>query len=239
MKKVMLSFMLGAILFGTAGVHAAGGNMIEVFYNIKDIKINKVSEMPSEKPFTYKGTTYVPLRYVSEKLGVDVRWEGPKQTVHIGEMENSNFAYPGRDFEHMNYQRYIGSIDYQYNSSSQISDNIGNKYSSYIKSYLYGNGNDGSPWNKIEYPLNGKFKSFKASYGITSNSRDEDFNGGRLEIYLDDNKSQEYSIKPGEAPIDININVANVNKISFKFIAYSSYSNNSVETALFDAYFTK
>lgn len=242
MKKIIISFILGAVLFGGAGVYAAGGAMIEVFYNIKDIKINKVSKMPTEKPFTYKGTTYVPIRYLSESMGLDVKWDNTTQTVHIGEMEGSNSYYPEKDIKHMNYQTgYSGnSYSYKYNSSSQIQDNIGSKYSSYILSKIstWANYSRDEAWNLVEFPLNGQYKEFNTKFGLTSNSRETTATGMKLEVYLDNNKTQEYIIKPGEAPKQVNINIHNANKIGFKFSRLEG-TNYNIEAALFDAHFNK
>ena len=35
--------------------------------------------------FIYNGTTYVPLRAVSQSLGENVQWDGATQTVYIGD----------------------------------------------------------------------------------------------------------------------------------------------------------
>lgn len=216
--------------------------MIEVFYTIKDIKINKVSKMPKEKPFTYKGTTYVPIRYISESMGLDVKWDSAKQTVHIGEMDGVNSYFPGKDIQHMNYQSgYSGNqINYKYNSTANLSDNIGNTYSNYIVSNInrwayYGSD---EAWNFIEFPLNGQHKSFTSKFGLTSNSRETKASGALLEILLDNNIAQEYKIKPGEVPVEINLPIKNASKITFKFSRLEG-TNDTIETALFDAHFNK
>lgn len=237
MKKVILSFLLGAMIFGTAGVHAAGGNMIEVFYNIKDIKINKVSSMPDEKPFTYKGTTYVPLRYISEELGMNVKWESSKQTVHIGETEESNAVYPGNGLDHMNYQEGSSwhSYEYQYNSNKKIKDNIGNEYSNYL---ILGvdQSSEEREWNYIEFPLNGQYKQFVTTVGLTD-KRKSITGKGTLEIFLDDKLVKEISLKAGQMPENVTINTTNANKITFRLAI--TEKSNMIEFGLFDARFLK
>ncbi|MDP5274699.1 copper amine oxidase N-terminal domain-containing protein [Chengkuizengella axinellae] len=82
--KFITGFVLGALLFGSIGVYASGSNLIEVFYSIKDIKINNESSMPEQEPFIYNGTTYVPLRYVSEALDYEVEWDAESKAILIG-----------------------------------------------------------------------------------------------------------------------------------------------------------
>jgi len=86
MKKMIFGFVLGAIIFSSATVYAGvTTNLLEVFYNVKDIKLNGSSKMPTQKPFISEGTTYVPLRYVSEALGQQVLWDDQSQTVNIND----------------------------------------------------------------------------------------------------------------------------------------------------------
>lgn len=86
MKKMIFGFALGAIIFGSAAVYAStDSSLLEVYYNVKDIKINNASLTPSQKPFIHEGTTYVPLRYISEALGQQVIWDEESQTVNIND----------------------------------------------------------------------------------------------------------------------------------------------------------
>ncbi len=73
LKGFTAGIIVSALFAGTAAYAASGSTMLEVFYEVKDIKINNVSKMPAEdKPFIYNGSTYVPLRFVAENLGQKV-----------------------------------------------------------------------------------------------------------------------------------------------------------------------
>lgn len=37
-------------------------------------------------PITYKGRTYLPLRAVAEAVGLEVTWDGPNNTAHLGDV---------------------------------------------------------------------------------------------------------------------------------------------------------
>ncbi|MGX1982309.1 NPCBM/NEW2 domain-containing protein [Thermolongibacillus altinsuensis] len=238
MKKLVAGFLAGAITFGAVGAYAVGGNLIEVFYNVKNIKINKVSQMPDQQPFTYKGTTYVPLRYISEKLGYNVKWEGSTQTIYIGEMEETTAAYPGRDIEHMNYQEgyYRHYFEYVYDSSEKIKDNVGNEYSNYIKFFIGDSWSSEDQWSLLEFPLNGQYKTFKAIAGLTNDYKDSP-GSIVLEIYIDGEKTYSKTFIPGDFPEEINLNIKNVNKITFRVSSPRGDVDN--ELGLFDARFIK
>lgn len=88
--RFTLGFVAGAVMFGSIGVAAASSSKtIEVMFGVKDVKINSVSKMPEETPFLYEGTTYVPLRYIAENLGSEVRWDGENQIIIINSKQNA------------------------------------------------------------------------------------------------------------------------------------------------------
>ncbi|GGF93286.1 copper amine oxidase N-terminal domain-containing protein [Paenibacillus abyssi] len=236
-KGLVAGLLIGSLVSGSA-VFAASGSMIEVFYNVKDIKINKVSKTPNEQPFIYKGTTFVPLRFVSESLGQQVKWDSKNQAVWIGETEEETAVYPGNGIEYMNYQEgYYGhGATYEYNTTDVIKDNTGQEYSSFITMFL-DDTNTKNSWNKIEFPLNSQYKSFKSKFGLT----DEYKNTTRelkLTILLDEKIVLEKRIVAGGFPEDINIDIKNANKITFQF---SSSGENYIDSqiGLFDARFIK
>ena len=65
----------------------------EIFYNNIKIKINGKEIEPKDsngnlvEPFTISGTTYLPVRAVSEALGKNVGWNGETKTVFVSSIE--------------------------------------------------------------------------------------------------------------------------------------------------------
>ncbi len=223
--------------FGAIGVFAASGSMIEVFYNIKDIKIDKVSKMPEQKPFMYNGTTYVPLRYISENLGEQVKWDNKTQTIHIGEIEEDTVVYPKNGIEPMNEQighRY-NNLTYGYKSSRMRSDNIGNSYESYIilevSDWAYGE----DTYTYVEFPLNGNYKSFKADLAIPDEYKSSKANM-TLVVNNDGEEVYRKNFVAGDMPDKLNVDVSGVAKIQIKL---TTDSNGDGAVGLFNAYFTK
>ncbi len=83
MKKNIISFILGAVIFSTITAYATNGNLIEVFYNVKQIVVNGSTYSPQQKPFIYNGSVYVPLRFIGQSFGKKVSWDSNIKTVFI------------------------------------------------------------------------------------------------------------------------------------------------------------
>jgi hypothetical protein len=211
MKKIISSFLLGGLLFGSAGAYAAGGNLIEVFYTIKAIKIDNVTQNPDKKPFAYEGTTYVPLRFISEKLDKEVKWDQNTQTIFIGNQIDESAYFLGDKIQNMNYQSYYGDYENVFGSRDTISSNIGKEYENYLSLYNPSTYSGGA-FSTIQYPLNGQFKKFVSTVGITSNYQNSR-STINVNVYADDKIVYQNSFEPGSMPTDINVNVENALKL--------------------------
>jgi len=84
-KIFLIGLIVGCIVASSVGVYASmKGSMIEVFYSINDILINGKSSISEDnRPFIYNGSTYVPLRFISEKFGYEVKWDNQTSNVII------------------------------------------------------------------------------------------------------------------------------------------------------------
>ena len=87
MKKKLFILSVLSLSIGANCVNAfakTGTEKIDAVYN--DIKIvadgNTVST--DAEPFIYNGTTYLPVRAISEALGKEVNWDAQTNTVYIG-----------------------------------------------------------------------------------------------------------------------------------------------------------
>ena len=88
MKKILTVITIIFILCTSLSVSATSD--ISVYID------NKLTELTDAngyvvKPFIRNGTTYVPLRGVSELLGCDVEWDGSNKTIKIYENSNHNY----------------------------------------------------------------------------------------------------------------------------------------------------
>ncbi|MEX1028495.1 MAG: stalk domain-containing protein [Paenibacillaceae bacterium] len=241
-KGFVIGILLCVFIFGGT-VYAAGGSMIEVFFNVKDIKIDHVSKMPTDnKPFIYNGSTCVPLRFIAENLGEDVKWDGKTGTVIIGESEGESEVFLGNGIEYMNHQEgnsnHTGS--YVYNSNEKIVDNLGNEYSNYFYQTIEDlNGfytiEPKDAWAYFEFPLNGQYKTFVATAGLTKEYQNTN-STITLTISVDEEVRYTTSFKAGDFLKDINVDVEGANKIQIKT---STDSEGDAQLGLFNPRFIK
>lgn len=230
------------IVLTTSVFAASQGKLIEVYYGIiNDIVINKVSKMPEGdlQPFIYKGRTFVPLRFVAENLGQEVRWDSATCTIYIGETGEETAVYIGNGITHMNYQEGFGYNKYKENYGGIYKDNIGQEYSSCLSIFIQDRSflsyDRSKAWSYIEYPLNGQYDSFKAILALTEkykNTRDT----VTFEVYADDKLIYTQKVKAGDLPKNLDLNVKNVLKVKFKVI---SNGDDNIEIGLFNARFIK
>ena len=82
-KGLIVGLTIGSVLSGTAAF--AAGNQIEVAFRQLTYMFDGVEKAPTEgKGFIYEGTTYVPLRFMSESLGKKVAWDEATSTIWVG-----------------------------------------------------------------------------------------------------------------------------------------------------------
>ncbi|NEW05991.1 peptidylprolyl isomerase [Paenibacillus sp. SYP-B3998] len=83
MKGLIVGLTIGSLLSGTAAF-AASSQIDVAFRNLKYM-FDGVEKAPAEgKGFIYEGSTYVPLKFVSEALGKAVEWDETNETIWIG-----------------------------------------------------------------------------------------------------------------------------------------------------------
>lgn len=83
MKGLLIGMTIGTMLSGTAAL--AAGTHIEVAFRNLKYMFDGAEKVPAgEKGFIYEGSTYVPIRFVSEALGKPVEWDEATETIWIG-----------------------------------------------------------------------------------------------------------------------------------------------------------
>ncbi|WP_420817530.1 peptidylprolyl isomerase [Paenibacillus ginsengarvi] len=84
LQGLVMGLIVGVLLSFTVA-QASGGTPIEVYVKDFIFKINGVEKKPEQESFIYNGTTYVPIRFVSEALGLPVKYNGDTSTISIGQ----------------------------------------------------------------------------------------------------------------------------------------------------------
>ena len=90
LQGLVAGILIGAVITSSGVFAKQLSEWAEVFYNNIKIFIDGAEIVPKDangnlvEPFIMNGTTYLPVRAVSEAFGKDVEWDGASQTVYIG-----------------------------------------------------------------------------------------------------------------------------------------------------------
>lgn len=94
MKKkaitMFLTLLICSVAFSGVAGYAIGKNEV-VATLAKQIKITnegRAIDIGNDVPLSYKNTTYLPVRAVSEALGYDVKWFGDSNTVNLSKPDS-------------------------------------------------------------------------------------------------------------------------------------------------------
>ncbi|WP_432355342.1 stalk domain-containing protein [Sporosarcina sp. A2] len=228
MKKFILGFVTAAMFFGGIGTYAATNSKIDVVWNVKAIKFDGVTKTPSNKPFVYNGSTYVPLRFVAENLNKEVIWDKSTQSVLINtpKQVQPKVSYLGDTVKYMNYQEstslnaailvYNNKIDLNngYLSSTSSKDNLSSVYKHFLLMMLDDYSGDLSN-SLVEFPLGSKYNQFTTRLGLGDeykNSR----NTAIVDFLVDGEIIKSVELKAGDFPEDITIGVKNGKKLGIR-----------------------
>jgi len=91
MKKIVLIILAVALFLTSVGIILAssGNKTITITYRNISIYINGTKKVPDDEPFIYNSSTYVPLRFVSEALDKEVKWDGTTNRIDINDKSAS------------------------------------------------------------------------------------------------------------------------------------------------------
>jgi cyclophilin family peptidyl-prolyl cis-trans isomerase len=85
LKGLILGVGIGILISSSVVYASGGGTQIEVYFNNLKFMFDGVEQTPVKgKGFIYEGTTYVPLRFISENLGKAVNFNSKTQTIWVG-----------------------------------------------------------------------------------------------------------------------------------------------------------
>jgi len=218
-KYLIIGIVIGSICFG--GVVFAAQDYVLSIFNAKLI-FNGTEKVGSDKPnqyfngqtyvptaLIYNGTTYVPLRFFSESIGQPVKYDGSTKTIYVGKVpENDRIQRSMSDV----MQPYFKS-----DSSFYVNDKIIMAGKEYIKGYKV------STWASrpftASFNLEAKYVNITGTVGLEDGNNKYD---NTFEVYGDDKLITSITLKAGELPQNLNINVSGVIKLDFKVIG--SYS---------------
>lgn len=205
---VMLTVLLFSLV--TQAGAALSSKWIEV-YTGSSIYIDGVELHPTDangKPvevFSYNGTTYVPLRAVSESLGKAVKWDGATQSVYIGLAPGMKqyllSVCPPYETDGVNTPTTITMAGQKYANCMTGSSQGRPYFKGYAKDYAFFN-------------LNGQYKTLDFDVGHIDGAGMYD---AELNIYLDGELSFSKDLTGEMMPQHISIPLNNALQMKIEF----------------------
>lgn len=214
---------------------------IDILYDNIKIVIDGVEITPKDskgeavEPFMYNGTTYLPVRAVSEAFGKTVTWDGQNKKIYI----SSNGEIPKEPREVYLYkEQYLATNiagrlhgeDNNFNANVQKDiffnrvnagdTKVGDKY---VKDYF------------VTYALNGKATSLIGRMGPYNNIGDTDI---EVVFTILNEKGnilyQSQALKKGDNWINLNLDVKDAMEITFKATVSSSSTDKYISPCFSD-----
>lgn len=166
---------------------------------VEDVKLNPtdVNGKPVEV-FIYDGTTYLPIRAVSEALGRVVQWDGETDSVYISKSLGDK---PSAWLTDMDY--FIQNDVYAFGDSCK--DNLGVEHKHNLKFSIDNDDN-------ITYKLNGQYLRLSGVLYQEYDYRNYT-NKTAVRIYGDGNLLWTGSVAGGAAPVNFDIDVKGVTEL--------------------------
>lgn len=193
---------------------AAATKTIDVFTGVSiyvdDVKLNPTDAAGNPvEPFIYNGTTYLPVRAVSEALGKSVQWDGSTYSVYIGKHSSGKPAI------------YLSEMDYfsgdeTISTAAQDKDNFGRQYHNCIIGH---GGSYARGTTERSFLLNGQYSALTGTFYQRYDYKSSLVTGA-FYVYGDD--SILYSCEfdkdsTGNEPIDFNVDLTGVLKLRIVF----------------------
>lgn len=128
------------------------------------------------EPLLYNGTTYLPVRAISNLFGEDINWDGNTWSVYIGDMPGKK-TYLGTDLEPYDRWGYDAPTTFSMDGKT------------YVNGFTFGWYESYAIWN-----LDGKYKTLEFDIGHTANFQYDK----QALIYLDGTLVKTISVKGEE-----------------------------------------
>jgi len=227
-SKIACVCLATLAIFCTTSYAASVVKTIQVSYDNIKIYVNDKLISPKDgngksvEPFICDGTTYLPVRAVSEALGKEVKWDGTTKSVYIGEPEVIDESMVWlNDLDYFNYQESSSASSWQVCDNDSFKDSTGNFCSRAINIGFYATYT--GDWAYTDYLINKKYSKIQGKFTLSYNSRSSTFNG-YLKIYGDNKLLYTSAVmKGGVLPIDFDVDITGVEKLRLELTYESGY----------------
>ena len=198
--KVMAGVIIGILCtISIPALAATVSKNIEVYTGVSiyvdDVKLNaKDANGNPVEAFIYNGTTYLPVRAISEAVGKPVVWDGKTTTVYLGKHDSTE---PTAYLHNMDY--YSG-VPYKYAVTEK--DNLGKTRENCL--YVLA-----SPTAGTIYKLNGQYSKMTGTFFQLYDYRSSESKTS-ISIYGDGKLLYTKEISGGVDPVDFAIDLKGV-----------------------------
>ena len=181
---------------------ALAAKTIQVYTGV-DIYVDDQKLAPTDangnpvEAFVHNGTTYLPVRAVSEAVGKPVQWEPKTNSVYLGEHTADKPAVWLQDLD------YFTGKDFWVKDTWK--DNLGNTRQEVIKRSF-----------DNTYLLNGQYSAISGTFFQDYNNRSSD-DTSYLKIYGDGELLYNAEVTKGVTPIDFYVDLTGVLELEISF----------------------
>ena len=213
----------------------------EIFYNNIKIYIDGAEIVSKDangnivEPFTMNGTTYLPVRAISNAFGKEVEWDGATQSVYIGKKDQNK---PDNYLDKIQYTDFKSGYDRNrfYKINGNITDYTNNTYTNGIllyDEYIYTIENDKDDAHiLIDYPLNSQYKELCGKIVLPKNVNIAGFTKENIDndrainilFFGDDKLLYKATNVTKTMPFSFDIDLTGVNKLTIKTTGDTYYT---------------
>lgn len=211
-KGFIAGFVAAGMIFGATAIAASNSVTVDIA-NLKFMFNNvEKKQAANEVSFIYKGTTYVPLRFVSEGLREQVEYDGKNKTIWVGKRDGYGIGLTSKD-----YARFDAYSQRMWINETEKSI-TGTEYRNNILSLVNSRWND-EKITSIDYNLDGKYKKLTALIGVEDKSKNA---SGEYTVtfYGDGEVINSFDgLKGGDHGLPVEVNLDGVLKLKIEFKA--------------------
>ncbi len=236
MKKriqgIVAGFVAGTLAVSGSVFAKQASEMAEIFYNNIKIFIDGGEIVPKDangnivEPFIYNGTTYLPVRAVSNAFGKEVLWDGETQSVYIGKKDSTKPDNYLHKIQYNDYKEVDGDFSI-INGTITDFDNI-----TYTNGLLFYRGYSGGINKDIDpdvydfmvsYPLNSQYNKLVGKIVLPKKFDTKSWGSGDCQvseadvlIYGDGELLYRATNVTSSLPFDFDIKVKGINQLVLK-----------------------
>lgn len=217
MKKTLLVLILilvcAVTFIGMGYAEGTSQNITVAMLPLKYFFDGEEKVPPSNQiGFIYNGTTYVPLRFISEALGKNVTWVGKNYSIYIGQPPEGQFTY----LEDFPVSKMPITTMQVWGKWTGDVDNYGDQYNHGIYVQTWGDAKNRK--DSLTYALDGQYKKFEGTIVLHSDDKNSKQNN-KIIVSLDGvDVYVSQPITAGTRPQNFSIDVAGALNMEIRLV---------------------